>query len=306
MLCYLGMEFAHLPEEAQTKGGLVHPGVVVEGECQLCHSFVRLFLLFFLLCSLLDVLQIRMCERLLNRHPLGGNEGQHPLQELDALLRSSGTTGRQVLAVPLVEQAHILDGICLVEMVCLPFLGGADEGEDHVQLILVALRVKSVVVGVLSVGGEGEAGSSRKERLSLGVVLFVLLHHVHHLCENAPNRPDIDGLCVVFCQENQLRSPVPSCHHVPRQLSLHVLLLVLLLWALCTPLAPTPPRRGGREVPGGWRPQSAGETEVTDFDRAVLVDKTVGGFEVSVEDSLRVDVSEFCEEVEEEGLDVEL
>jgi len=69
---------------------------------------------------------------------------------------------------------------------------------------------------------EGEAGLSWEQWLALCDTWRVLFHHAHELGKDTPDRPDINTRAIVFLEQDDLRSSIPSGLHMSCQLSLHI------------------------------------------------------------------------------------
>mmetsp|Transcript_68291 Transcript_68291/g.213604 ORF Transcript_68291/g.213604 Transcript_68291/m.213604 type:complete len:378 (+) Transcript_68291:256-1389(+) len=177
-------------------------------------------------------------ERLLHCRPPLGVEGEHLFDRIDA-----ARGGRGVDRVPGLLRADggLLDetprGAARGQPPQVILGGRADDLEDLLDLVEVVL-----------------ASENRPP--------------ADELAEDAPDRPHVDGLCVLRRQEHHLWRAVPAGHDVVRERG--VLLVV---------------------------PEAACQAEVADLEVAVLVHQDVRGLQVAVDHVGAVEVEEAAEDL---------
>mmetsp|Transcript_2571 Transcript_2571/g.7642 ORF Transcript_2571/g.7642 Transcript_2571/m.7642 type:complete len:253 (-) Transcript_2571:301-1059(-) len=209
----------------------------------------------------------------------------------------------EAFAFLLLEAPDVLLGLGLVQHLDLLLGWHADHLEDLNEHVRLALRVELRVPGMPPVRRQWEARGAWEQRPSVHDVRA--LEHAQQLRINAAHRPHIDRLGVILLEQDQLRGAVPPRHNVPRELLLQPLrgrhmrdvpdIRTLIL-----------PRRGRMKVHGILLASDGpGKTEVADLDGAILVDETIGGLQIPVVDAGRVDVLQTCEQVVEQGVDVQ-
>mmetsp|Transcript_40106 Transcript_40106/g.95826 ORF Transcript_40106/g.95826 Transcript_40106/m.95826 type:complete len:314 (-) Transcript_40106:105-1046(-) len=164
------------------------------------------------------------------------------------------------------------------------FRGGADHVENHVQLLLAALRVEGHILLVFPVRRQREARGPREERAA--VLRGVGLHHLRQLYRDAPGRPHVDGLRVALLQQDELRRAVEARHDVLRHDPGRLVGLRLLVVRLLT--------------------HSARHAEIADLHVAVLIHQHIGGLQVPVVDASRVQVLQAHQQMIKYKLDLEL
>jgi len=129
--------------------------------------------------------------------------------------------GPQPRAFALGETPEVLLGLRFVQALDLLFRWGANHCKDLVEHVRLALRVELRVPLVLVVRRQREARGPREQRPSVHQVRP--LQHPQQLGIDATHRPYIDGVGVVFLQQDQLRGTVPPRDDVPRQVFLQAL-----------------------------------------------------------------------------------
>mmetsp|Transcript_78805 Transcript_78805/g.170338 ORF Transcript_78805/g.170338 Transcript_78805/m.170338 type:complete len:351 (-) Transcript_78805:244-1296(-) len=190
-----------------------------------------------------ESLVVRQGKSIPHVHALRGVEGEHLLDSLDASLCRLRVDRRPRL---LGARGHLLDEVPRRAAGRQPlevFLRRrSDDRDDFLDLVKVVLA--------------SEDGLAADE-----------------LTEDAPDRPDVDGLCVLAGKQDHLRRSVPARHDIVCEG--RVVLVV---------------------------PEATGEAEVADFQVAVLVHQNIGGLQVAVHDIGAVEVQEPAEDLVREVL----
>jgi len=180
------------------------------------------FLLF-----LPGLLEESMIQTLINGDPEVRVEDQDLVKKVNGFFSRPWVNSGQVLTFSLGESTQVLWGLLVRHEALVIFIGRPNHLEDHIQLIVLAEREPRFVFLGMLVWREREATLPWEERLPIQVSGSTLLHHSQHFRKDTAHWPDIYGRPIFFLQEDQLWSPVPSSHHMPSELSLDVLSLVL-------------------------------------------------------------------------------
>mmetsp|Transcript_98744 Transcript_98744/g.283721 ORF Transcript_98744/g.283721 Transcript_98744/m.283721 type:complete len:263 (-) Transcript_98744:273-1061(-) len=198
------------------------------------------------------------------------------------------------------EAADVRAGVLAVQLLHLIARRSAEDVEDYVQLLPPALRVIQAVAGAHEVGRQREARGSGEQWPAL--LRASVLQELCHFRVNAPGGPDVDGLGVVVLKQDELWGAVEAggdmLRHDPAGLR-H--------------------QGGGRDasgvIPAGNQrargrhrrralADGAGQAEITDFHRTVLVHEHIGRFQVSVVNTGSVEILQAREEIVEDPLDM--
>jgi len=140
------------------------------------------------------------CANILNRLPLIGVEVEHLAQEVEADGVGVGVEALETLLGAFGQGLDVLDGGLVADVGHVLRGGGAEHGDDALDLVEVVL-----------------AGEERGAAEQLG--------------EDAAHGPDVHGLGVLGGVQNDLRRAVPARDHVPFIWKVLGLQLVLLLVA---------------------------------------------------------------------------
>mmetsp|Transcript_65475 Transcript_65475/g.213131 ORF Transcript_65475/g.213131 Transcript_65475/m.213131 type:complete len:413 (+) Transcript_65475:62-1300(+) len=243
--------------------------------------------------------QERMLQRDLHGDAAACLELEHLGHAVHGVGLHVGELRLQAAARPRREEPHVLPGVGAIQELDLLLTGRTEDVEDLVQHVGLALRMELVVLAVLLVGRQREARVAGEERPP--VFALRARQHAQQLRVDATHGPDIDGLGVVRLQQDELRSAVPPCDHMPRQMLLQPL-RVGHVRNLIRTIALLGPCWGLVEV---LAPEGTGQAEVSDLDGAVLVHEAVRGLQVPVVDASRVQVLQSSKEVVQHRVDVQ-
>lgn len=293
----LGMESLHLTQE-------------IEAETLLAQFRIRLeikddSLLGDLLdLRVTDVLEILVVYGFLDGDALVGVEDQHSEEQIDGFRRSMLESVLQTRSFTRLEALNVTASILLRKPGEVILVWCAQDVENDVQLIAVAARVELVILGVLVIGRQGEAGGTGEQWATVLGAGHDAVQHAQALGKDAAHRPYINLSGVILFEKDEFGGSVPAGHDMAGHGALQTLgvrddndsaVSVLLAWGIC--------QITGTKKDGSS--DSAGKTEIANLDCTILIDETIGWLQITVINTGAMKVSRTDADVIHESLDMQ-